>query len=146
MPRRASVLKSASAISSEVPVVTVAPTIANHLEKGGGPADLARLVKAIRDLYIAFGEDMPSEYRSDQTMPLPIAIVNAVIDILSRTAKRARTARAKQAQKVRLLRDGIKKRKNCSLREASRQAAEELYPNATGVEFEKRWNTIYRSK
>jgi hypothetical protein len=133
MPRR-SIPRPASAISPGAPVVTVAPTIANLLEKGGRPADLARLVKAIRDLYIAFGEDMPSEYRSDKTMPVPVAIVNAVIDILNRTAEKARAARTKRPHKERLWRDGFIK-KGHSKRHASKLAAEKLYPHAGEAEI-----------
>jgi hypothetical protein len=136
VPRRASVLKSASAISSGASIVTVAPTIANLLEKGGGPADLARLVKAIRDLYIAFGEDMPSEYRSDKTMPVPVAIVNAVIDLLNRTTEKARAARTKRPQKERLLRDEFIKKGHSKLN-ASKLAAEKLYSYAGKSEIER---------
>jgi hypothetical protein len=89
-------------VSGNAPVVTVAPTVANF---GGGSADAARILKAIKVLHAAFGEDMPSEYRAEVTVPIPVGIVDAVIDILARTAEKAREARAASSQEKRLRRD-----------------------------------------
>jgi hypothetical protein len=127
------------------PVVTVAPTVANY---EGGSADAARIMKAIKVLHAAFGEGMPSEYRAEITVPIPVAIVDTVIDILSQRAQKAREARAKDARKKREWRDEIVKKRGCSRREAARRTAKKFYPNLveSSAEFKKHWNTIYRSK
>ena len=141
--KRASPAPAQSQVKGHAPLVTVAPTVANF---GGGSADAARILKAIKMLHAAFGEDMPSEYRAEVTVPIPVGIVDAVIDILARTAKGAREARSNKAQKARELRDKIRNEQGCSKLEAARRATEKLYPNAVGAEFNRRWNTIYRSK
>jgi hypothetical protein len=129
-------------VSGNAPVVTVAPTVANF---GGGSADAARILKAIKVLHAAFGEDMPSEYRAEVTVPIPVGIVDAVIDILARTAEKAREARAASSQEKRLRRDEIRERRGCSIREAAHILAKELHPG-DDAKIERATETIRKLK
>jgi hypothetical protein len=133
------------------PVVTrgpnVAELIAEYHETGKVmPTHLADLLKAIAVLHEAFGEDMPSAFRSGKSVPIPDEVVGYIIAALTRKWEldEYNAEKAKKANDLVTRRDALMEQHRISKREAARRIIKQGYPGLDEIspKFKKPWETL----
>jgi hypothetical protein len=133
------------------PVVTRGPNVPELIEQYRATgkvkqADLADLLAAIGLLYEAFGEDMPSAFRSGNNIPIPVEVLATVIAALTGqwTLRKHNAERREKAKSLQVRRDSLLRQEGLSKREAARRVVEQECPGLaeTAEEFRKHWETL----
>jgi hypothetical protein len=150
---RDQVLRPALFVNENVffnPITKYAPAVAEILKmyrpgakSRGRQRALSDLLEAICVLHESFGDDMPSAFRSDRSVPIPVDVVDIVIKCLTGRTAAATEARSKQAEENRRLLDE-KVREGHSRSRAAELVAEKLFPSAGKKELKRHANTLRR--